>query len=57
MIREAKIKEEENRRMKKQRIKASDMMSNSLSSQYLKEIRKYQEQSFTDTDHVRPLVK
>eukprot|EP00833_Pecoramyces_ruminatium_P005073 jgi/Orpsp1_1/1179105/evm.model.c7180000067954.1 len=60
MIREAKIREEENRKMKKQRIKASDMMSESLSSkelQYIKEIRKYQEQSFTDTDHVRPLVK
>jgi len=59
MLREAKMKEEENRKMRKQRIKASDMMAtdDSLSSRYLKEIKQYREQSFTDTDHVRPLVK
>ncbi|ORX63319.1 hypothetical protein BCR32DRAFT_298471 [Anaeromyces robustus] len=61
LLKEAKMKEEESRRMKKQRIKASDMMSDSListaASQYLEEMKKYKEQSFTDSDHIRPLVK
>jgi len=57
MLREARKKEEENRRMKKHRVKAADMMSNDLSSRYLKEMQQYREHSLADSDHVRPLVK